>query len=59
VAPLFFAQPVETFSVLGRQVTSQQAGLAVFVFGLVLALLSMVGSLGSQSRRSRNSPDAR
>jgi uncharacterized membrane protein len=58
-APLFFGQPVPTFSLFGRQVTSLQTGLAVFVLGLVIALLSMVGSLGAQSRRSRKSPDVR
>jgi hypothetical protein len=55
-APLFFAQPVATFSVVGRQVTSLQAGLWAFVLGLVVALLSVVGSL-HRSRRFRGSPD--
>ena len=51
--PLVLGQPVETFFFFGRQVTSLQAGLAVFVLGLVIALLSMAGSFRSQSHRSR------
>src|SRR5271165_2299316 len=56
--PLFFGQPVETFSLFERQVTSLQAGLAVFVLGLVIALLSIAGGLSSRSLRSPGSPDA-
>lgn len=59
MTPLFFGQQVETFSIFGRQVTSLQAGLAVFVLGLVIALLSMVGSLTSRSHRPNGSPGAR
>jgi hypothetical protein len=48
--PLFFGQPVEGFALVGRQVTSLQAGLAVLVLGLVIALLSMIGGLMSGTR---------
>jgi hypothetical protein len=44
-SPLFLGQQVKTFSLFGSQITSLQAGLAVFVLGLVIALLSTVGSL--------------
>jgi uncharacterized membrane protein len=56
--PLFFGQPLETFALFGRHLTSPQAGLAVFVLGLVIALLSMAGSLSSRSHQSPGSPGA-
>ncbi len=56
--PLFFGHRVDTLVLFGRQVTSLQAGLVAFVLGLVIALLSMVGSLSARSPRSPGSPGA-
>jgi hypothetical protein len=49
--PLLFGQPVEMLATLGRHLTSLQAGLAVFVLGLVIAFRP-------RSPRSRGSPGA-
>jgi hypothetical protein len=56
--PLFFGQPGETFSFFGIQVTALQAGLGVFVVGLAIALLSIVGSFNFRSPRSPGSHGA-